>query len=104
MNMMMGLSGKISRHAELAALQLVIVLLATAACSCHAQLMGKRAGNNPLGSQPCWVPTAPLVRWGALAHQIPDCNVTQFEAQQAAAASMLGRKLKGILLSLPIHG
>lgn len=102
---MMGLTSlTLSRHAELAALQLVIVLLASAACSCHAQLTGILAGNNPLGSQPCWVPTAPLVRWGVLAHQIPDCNVTQFEAQQAAAASMLGRKLKGILLSLPIHG
>lgn len=83
---------------------MVLVLLATAVCY-DAQLIGKSGGHGPLGTQPCWVPGVPMSRWGTLAHEIPGCNVTEFKAEQAAAAALLGRKLKGAAsLLLPLEG
>jgi hypothetical protein len=52
----------------------------------------------PTSTPPCWVPSNPLSYFGNLAHQIPECNATQFETGEAEFGALLaGRKLKGII-------
>lgn len=80
------------------------MVLAGSMCGFQAQLIGKSAGgDSPLGMQPCWVPGVPMSKYGTLAHEVPDCNATVFKAQQAAAAALLGRKLKYIINQQPLN-